>query len=127
MAEFSGLSKVGQISVRVHDVERATAFYRDALGLPFLFAYPGMAFFDASGTWLYLTDFKEPEFDHPASVLYFDVGDIEAAHAALQARGVEFRTTPHAIHRAEGRELWLADFRDGEGNTFAIRSWKPLA
>jgi len=125
MAGFTGLSKVGQISVRVRDMERAVAFYRDALGLPFLFQYPGMAFFDAAGTWLYLTTFAEPEFDHPSSVLYFDVEDIEAAHRALEGRGVTFRTTPHAIHRAEGKELWLADFTDGEGNTFALRSWKP--
>jgi catechol 2,3-dioxygenase-like lactoylglutathione lyase family enzyme len=126
VAQFTGLSKIGQISVRVHDVERAIRFYRDALGLPFLFQAPGMAFFDAGGTWLYLTDFKEAEFDHPASVLYFDVDDIASAHAAMAARGVEFRTEPHAVHRAEGRELWLADFRDGEDNTFAIRQWKAV-
>ncbi len=126
MSGFSGLATVGQISVRVRDVARATAFYRDVLGLPFLFAYPGMAFFDAGGTWLYLTDQVEPEFDHPSSILYFDVDDIAAAHAALAARGVAFRTAPHAIHRSEGRELWLADFEDGEGNTFAIRQWKAV-
>jgi methylmalonyl-CoA/ethylmalonyl-CoA epimerase len=124
MAGFTGLSKVGQISVRVRDVARATAFYRDALGLPFLFAFPGMAFFDAAGTWLYLTDRVEPEFDHPSSILYFDVEDIEAAHAAMVARGVTFRTAPHVVHEAEGRALWLADFLDDEDNTFAIRQWK---
>ncbi len=126
MAGFAGLSKVGQISVRVRNVERATAFYRDALGLPFLFAFPGMAFFDAGGTWLYLTNQVEPEFDHPASILYFDVEDIAAAHVAMAGRGVTFRTAPHVVHRAEGRELWLADFVDGEDNTFAIRQWKTV-
>ena len=124
MAAFAGLSKIGQISVRVRDLERAIAFYRDVLGLPFLFQAPQMAFFDAAGTWLYLTTFAEPEFDHPSSVLYFEVEDIAAAHAALRQRGVAFRTAPHAIHRDAGRELWLADFQDGEDNTFALRSWK---
>jgi len=126
MGAFTALTRIGQISVRVRDLERAIAFYRDALGLPFLFQAPQMAFFDAAGTWIYLTTFAEPEFDHPSSVLYFDVDHIEAAHAALGRRGVTFRTAPHAIHRAEGRELWLADFEDGEGNTFALRTWKAI-
>jgi catechol 2,3-dioxygenase-like lactoylglutathione lyase family enzyme len=119
------LSRIGQIAIRVRNLERAITFYRDALGLPFLFQAPDLAFFQAGGVWLMLTTVVgEPEFDHPASILYFDVDDIEAAHHTLRARGVVFRTLPHAIHRAEGRELWLADFLDGEDNTFAIRSWR---
>ncbi len=127
MAGFVGLSKVGQISIRVRDVDRATALYRDVLGLKFVFAFPGMAFFDAAGTWLYLTDQVEPEFDHPSSILYFDVEDILAAHAALVERGVRFRTAPHRVHREPTRELWLADFEDGEDNLFALREWKAVA
>jgi methylmalonyl-CoA/ethylmalonyl-CoA epimerase len=123
---FSGLAKVGQISIRVRDVERAIAFYRDALGMRFVFAFPGMAFFDCSGTWLYLTDKVEPEFDHPSSILYFDVTDIEAAHAAMVERGVTFRSAPHQVHREPTRALWLADFEDGEDNLFALREWKAL-
>jgi methylmalonyl-CoA/ethylmalonyl-CoA epimerase len=126
-AEF-GLATIGQIAVTVHDVERATAFYRDVLRVPFLFsAPPGLAFFRCGSTWLMLS-LPEPEFDHPSSVLYFDVPDIAAAHAALSGRGVRFRDAPHPIHRdASGRELWLAFFRDTEGNTHALRSWKDTA
>lgn len=118
------LSKIGQIAINVQDVDRATAFYRDKLGLKFLFAAPSLAFFDAGGCWLMLSPPVEREFDHPASILYFDVDDIGAEHQRMKGNGVEFRTEPHAVHREATRELWLADFRDGEGNTFALRTWK---
>jgi len=121
------LERIGQISVRVRDVERAVVFYRDALGLKYLFQAPGMAFFQAGEVWLYLTSAAEPGFDHPASLLYFDVEDIGAAFDALRARGVTFRDRPHRVHRMENRELWLSFFEDGEDNVFAIRTWKAVA
>src|SRR5690606_3534963 len=70
---------------------------------------------------------EAPEFDHPASVLYFDVQDTDAAYEALRAKGVAFRAAPHAVHREPSRELRMAFFGDGEGNTFAIRAWRPAA
>ena len=118
------LSKIGQIAIRVMNLERATACYRDVLGLKFLFAAPGLAFFDAGGTWLMLSPAELPEFDHPASILYFDVDDIGAEHARMRSAGVEFRAEPHRVHKEPRRELWLADFLDGEGNTYALRQWK---
>jgi methylmalonyl-CoA/ethylmalonyl-CoA epimerase len=120
------LSKIGQIAINVRDMERATAFFRDTMGLKFLFAAPNLAFFDAGGIWLMLSPPTEREFDHPASLLYFDVDDIAAEHARMKSAGVEFRTEPHVVHRDATRELWLADFRDTEGNTFVLRSMKPL-
>ena len=76
MTPVDGLSRIHQISVRAHDVERAVRFYRDALGLPFLFAAPPrLAFFDCAGVRLMLST-PEPGFDHPGSVLYFAVEDI---------------------------------------------------
>lgn len=118
------LGKIGQIAVNARDIDRATAFYRDALGMTLLFAAPpGLAFFDAGGTWLMLSLPSAPEFDHASSILYFDVPDITAAYQTLKARGVEFRSEPHVIHRQERRELWLCDFRDSEGNTHALRCW----
>ena len=120
------LGKIGQIAIIVRDVNRATAYYRDVLGLKFLFAAPNLAFFDAGGTWLMLTP-PEGEFTNHSNILYFDVDDIIAEHGRMKTGGVEFRTEPHAVHRDGGRELWLADFRDGEGNTFCLRSWRPAA
>jgi methylmalonyl-CoA/ethylmalonyl-CoA epimerase len=118
------LNRIGQIAVNARDIERATAFYRDTLGMKFLFAAPpGMAFFDAGGTWLMLSLPSSAEFDHPSSILYFEVPDIRAAHQTLKSRGVTFRSAPHAIHRQDGKELWLAEFYDSEGNTLALRSW----
>jgi methylmalonyl-CoA/ethylmalonyl-CoA epimerase len=120
------IRQIGQIHVNAHDLERAVAFYRDGLGLPFLFQVPGMAFFRCGELTLMLGLPVEPEFDHPSSILYFDVADIEEAHRMLAGRGVTFRKGPHAVHREPGRELWLADFVDSEGNTLALMSWKNV-
>ena len=122
------LKGIGQIAINVYDLDRAVAFYRDALGMTFLFAAPPhLAFFEVGGVWLMLSPADSPEFDHPASILYFDVDDILAAHETLARRGVSFREVPHRVHTEAGRELWLAEFVDTERNTYALRSWRPTA
>ena len=118
----TGIARLHQLSMRVHDVDRAVRFYRDTLGVPFLFAAPPrLAFFDCNGVRLMLST-PEPGFDHPGSVLYFAVEDIGAMHDTLRARGVEFKTAPHKIATLADREVWLADFEDTEGNTLALMS-----
>src|SRR6185295_1547860 len=122
MMAVAGLSRIHQISMRVHDVERAVRFYRDGLGLPFLFAAPPrLAFFDCDGVRLMLSR-PEPGFDHPGSVVYFHVKDIDDAHRSLLSRGVAFRSGPHKIATLADREVWLADFNDSEGNVLALMS-----
>lgn len=126
MTPANGLSRILQISMRTHDVDRAVHFYRDTLGLHFLFAAPPrLAFFDCNGVRLMLST-PEPGFDHPGSVLYFAVEDIRAMHDTLRARGVAFRTEPHKIATLADREVWLADFEDTEGNTLALMSEPKL-
>lgn len=120
---FPGLGRIAQIAVNARDLERATAFYRDRLGLPLLFQVPGMAFFRCGDLTLMLGLPSEPAFDHPASILYFDVADIDAAHDALAERGVTFRSKPHVVHREAERVMRLAFFLDTEGNTLALMSW----
>ena len=123
---FDGLGRLAQVSMRVHDLGRAEAFYRDVLGMKHLFSVPPkMAFFDCAGTRLYLAVPEKPEFDHPGSVLYFAVADIEAAHAALLARGVVFEEAPHLIAKLPHADLWMAAFRDSEGNLLALQSEVP--
>jgi methylmalonyl-CoA/ethylmalonyl-CoA epimerase len=115
------LSTIGQIAMVVQDVERAIAFYRDTLGMKFIFqAPPKLAFFDCGGIRLMLTVPEEKEFDHPGSILYFKVDDIDAVYADLTAKGVDFRDAPHLIAKMPDHELWMAFFRDGEGNTLAL-------
>ena len=122
MTAVIGLSRIQQISMRVHDVERAVRFYRDALGLPFLFAAPPrLAFFNCEGVRLMLST-PEPGFDHPGSIVYFAVDDIRQMHETLKLRGVTFKTEPHKIATLADREVWLADFEDTEGNTLALMS-----
>ncbi len=114
---------IGQASINVHDVERAVAFYRDALGLRFLFqAGPKMAFFDCGGVRLMLAVAETLEFDHPSSVFYFKVADILAVAAGLEARGVRFEGAPHLIAAMPDHDLWMAFFRDTEGNLLALMS-----
>jgi catechol 2,3-dioxygenase-like lactoylglutathione lyase family enzyme len=125
---FEGLRSIGQIHVSVTDVDRAVAFYRDVLGIPFLFRVPDqpMAFFDCGGVRLYLGRPESPEF-RSNPVLYFRVDDIDATYAALRDRDVEFRDAPHLIHRAEGSELWMAFFDDPDGNHLALMADRPAA
>ncbi len=120
------LGRIGQIHVAVTDVERATAFYRDALGIPFLFAYPGMAFFDCDGVRLFL---GPPEGERPdgRATIYFTVDDIAAAVASLAGRGVTFDDRPHVVHRTSEYELWMCFARDPDGNTVGLMSEVPLA
>src|ERR1700688_1469641 len=95
-----GISRIGQIAINAHDVERAATFYQDSLGLKLLFkAGPGLAFFDCGGVRLMLTNPEKPEFDHPSSILYFAVPDIQAAYAAMKKKAVNFEDEPHMIAR----------------------------
>jgi len=121
-----GLHTIGQILVPVTDVERATAFYRDQLGIPFLFAFPGMAFFDADGVRLYLSEPEEAGFDGRATI-YFRVPDIAAAVAALEERGLTFADQPHVVHRDGSTELWMAFLKDPDQNNIALMSEVPAA
>ena len=115
------LSTIGQIAMVVKDLSRAVAFYRDVLGMKFLFqAPPALAFFDCGGVRLMLDAAAEGEFNHPGSILYFKVDDIQMAYSDLKSRGVEFRDEPHLIAKMPDHELWMAFFRDGEGNTLAL-------
>jgi methylmalonyl-CoA/ethylmalonyl-CoA epimerase len=116
-------SRLGQIAVVVHDLDRAVAFYRDTLGLKLLFqAAPKLAFFDCGGVRLMLSLPEGAEFDHPASILYYKVEDIQGTWATLRDRGADFRGEPHLIARMPDHELWMAFFRDTEGNTLALMS-----
>ena len=117
------LSAIKQISVNARDLARATAFYRDTLRVRHLFdAPPQMSFFDCAGIRLLVGVAEKAEFDHPSSILYFDVPDIQAAHRDLKARGVKFRDEPHRVAKLADREIWLNFFDDTEGNVLALTS-----
>jgi methylmalonyl-CoA/ethylmalonyl-CoA epimerase len=124
--QSTDFGRIGQIAVDVKDVERATSFYRDVLGMRHLFsAPPKMSFFDCAGTRLLLGEPEPGAEGHGASVLYFDVPDIDGMHARLSERGVHFVQAPHFVADLGTRELWLAFFHDSEGNTLALMSERP--
>lgn len=118
-----GLARIGQIAVVVHDVPRAVAFYRDVLGMTLLFEVPPkMAFFDCGGIRVMLSLPEGEAFDHPTTIIYYAVEDIQAAAAVLQARGVAFETPPHVVARLPHGDLWMGFLRDPDNNPLAIMS-----
>jgi len=117
-------SRIRQIAVVCKDVARATAFYRDTLGLPFLFAAgPALAFFDCGGVRLMLSSDNEGH-DNLSSMLYYLVTDIEGTQSDLESKGVLFVEKPHMIAKMPDHELWLSAFKDSEGNLLGLMEEK---
>ena len=122
------LARIEQVAIPVRDLARATAFYRELLGMKLLFEVPpDLAFFDCDGVRLALSIASDPMYEPPGSIVYYRVTDIEAAHAELERRGVEFLRGPHLVARLDAIEVWMAFFEDTEGNTLAITSERPVA
>lgn len=111
---------LSQISRRVEDLDRARAFWRDTLGIPELYAFPGLAFFDLDGARLML---RETGKRDEADILYLATPDITAACADLTERGASMTGAPHMIHKhPDGAEEWMAFFKDDEGRDLALHS-----
>ncbi len=118
-----GLAQIGQIALAMKDLPRAVAFYRDVLGLPFLFeAPPKLAFFDCAGVRLMLSEPEKPEFDHPASIIYYRVMNMQESVAVLKSRGAVFESEPHLIAKMPNHDLWMAFLRDPERNLIGLMS-----
>ncbi len=117
-----GPRRIGQIAINVHDLPRAVGFYRDVLGLRFLFEVPKLAFFECGGVRLMLGLPESDRFDHPASILYYDVPDIQVATDLLKGRGAKFESGPHQVADLGDRVLWLAFLGDSEGNMLGLMS-----
>jgi methylmalonyl-CoA/ethylmalonyl-CoA epimerase len=117
--------ELAQVTNVVHDLDRAVRFHRDVLGLPLLFqAPPSLAFFQMGAVRLMLSPPENAEQDHPGSVLYFRVTDIEGVHRSLVQRGVEFVGAPHRVHQAADYDLWMAFFHDPDKNPMALMEEK---
>jgi len=122
------LSRIEQVAIPVRDLARATAFYRELLGMKLLFEVPPqLAFFDCDGVRLALSIASDPMYEPPGSIVYYRVADIDMAHAELERLGVEFLRGPHLVARLDAIEVWMAFFEDTEGNTLAITSERPVA
>lgn len=112
------LDQISQIARRVENLDRARAFWRDTLGIPELYAFPGLAFFRLGPSRLML---RETGSRDDADILYLATDDILAAQQSLEARGIAFVQAPHLIHRhADGTEEWMAFFPDDEGRPLGL-------
>lgn len=123
---MSGIS-VGQISVRVHDLERAVAFYRDVLGFAFQFQVPSMAFFQCGETRLMLALPSDPRFDHPSSIIYYRVPNLDARHRHLVEHHVPVEGAPHKVADLGTQQVWMAFYRDPDENVFALMEERDVA
>ena len=115
------ISSIGQIAITIRELPRAVAFYRDILGFRLLFEVSGMAFFDIGGVRLMMTAPEKPEATY-SSILYYKTSDIRATATALEAKGVILESKPHMIAKMPDHELWMAFFRDSEGNVLGLMS-----
>ena len=115
------LGPLAQVHISVSDIDRAVAFYRDVLGIPFLFQVSGqpMAFFQSGAVRLYLGVPESPGFTS-RTVHYYAVDDIDAEFARLRALGVPMIGDPHVVHRDGTTELWMAFFRDPDGHHLGL-------
>jgi predicted enzyme related to lactoylglutathione lyase len=125
VADKVALDRIGQIAINAKDIGRAVRFYRDTLGMKFLFEVPRLAFFDCGGVRLMLSLPETAEFDHPGSVLYYKVQDINATYDSLKKRGVNFIDAPHLIAQLQDHDLWMVFFRDSEENIVGLMSEVP--
>ena len=117
-----GITDVGQVAINARDVRRATDFYRDVLGLRHLFDIPDAAFFQVGALRVMIGRAETPEHDHRASILYYKVGDIHAAHDALKAAGARIEREPHLIAKMPDHDLWMMFLYDTEENVLALMS-----
>lgn len=113
---------VGQIAIRARDLPAAVAFYRDVLGLDYLFGAGTLAFLMCGDVRLMLAVPENDEVDHESSTVYFRVGDLQAAYSELSKRGASFVDEPHLIAKLPDHELWMAFFRDPDGNLMGLMS-----
>jgi DNA-binding CsgD family transcriptional regulator/catechol 2,3-dioxygenase-like lactoylglutathione lyase family enzyme len=119
MAQSEALGAIGQIARTVNNIDAARRWYGEVLGLKHLYSFGDLAFFDCGGVRLFLSLAKDGQ--ESSSIFYFRVADIRSAHADLSARGVQFVSAPHMIHRHDdGTEEWMAFFEDNECRPLAI-------
>lgn len=121
-ADTLEITGIGQIAINCHDLKRATEFYRDMLGMRLLYEFPGLAFFDCGGVRLMLAEPEKKEFDHPASIIYYRVSDIQQSARTLTDKGLTLEHEPRVIAKMPDHDLWMFFVRDSEGNLVGLMS-----
>ena len=116
----ASLTGILQVAITVKEIDRATAFYRDTLGLPVLMTAPNMAFFNCGGVRLYLSSGQSSEHAAGNSFLYFRTPDMSGFLADAKAKNVSIHQEPQIIAHMPDHDLWLMWIKDSEGNLLGI-------
>ena len=121
----SNPAEIGQIAITVSDVTKVLPFYRDILGLEFLFsAGPNLAFLSAGSVRIMLSTPQGAGRAGANSVLYFKVNDVEDTHGAMVSRGATSERAPQLTAKMPDHELWIGFLRDPDGNLVGLMEEK---
>ena len=125
MSTDANIQGIVQIHLPVKSLKSATEFYRDTLGLAFMFEASGMAFFNVGGVRLMIGEIRTPEQKPGSSVVYFNVADVRKASAELERKGIAFVSAIETVNRTPTHDLLLHIFKDPDGNFLALMGESP--
>jgi methylmalonyl-CoA/ethylmalonyl-CoA epimerase len=119
------LDEIAQVALTAIDLDEARTFYRDVLGMKFLFDAGSMTFFQCGSVRLLIGTAEQGTASASPTILYFRVADIQAAADVLRDKGVTLSQEPHLVARMKSHDLWLAFFKDPSGNALALMCEQP--
>lgn len=121
------ISGFAQIAIASADPHTLAVYYRDVVGLPFLFEAGGMHFLQAGPSRLMIYGADAQHSVKGGAIVYLEASDWSAAEAKLEANGAAFAHGAQVVMKEPGRELALRPFTDPEGHKLALMGWRPAA
>ena len=115
--------RIGQIILRVADLDRSVTFWTENVGLVLATSAGSFAFLDGNGVQLTLHQVDEPPPDESLTEIVLEVDDVKGSFAELSGRGVPFELDLRPVTSDGGRELWAAHFQDPDGHLASVVGW----
>lgn len=115
--------RIGQVILRVSDLERSIAFWSQTVGLDLALQAGNFAFLEAGDIQLTLNEVDRALEDASLTEIVFELDDIRAGHAGLVERQVPFEVELRPVTADGSRELWAAHFHDPDGHLASVVGW----